>query len=238
MGEKEAGRREKLPERWLFPGGQGHLPAWSLCSPWCHPHCPGLVSPALALDLSSYAWSSSRDTCDFAFGPHLCGENETHLPPRDPTPQRQRVGGHQERPLPCGVSPLALCPVFPAQKVPSTEMSTQLSSKSFICARLAPQCPRQGWEAGSKSQSTLSWGSSPHSRVSAPSCWPRLTTPAPATHSTPVTWCGARAWPGWAHLLQLATLTPLHSGHPGLVCTCLCQHQLESRFSWKHRANY
>ena len=93
MGEKEAGRREKLPERWLFPGGQGHLPAWSLCSPWCHPHCPGLVSPALALDLSSYAWSSSRDTCDFAFGPHLCGENETHLPPRDPTPQRQRVGG-------------------------------------------------------------------------------------------------------------------------------------------------
>ena len=104
MGEKEAGRREELPERWLFPGGQGHLPAWSLCSPWCHPHCPGLVSPALALDLSSYAWSSSRDTCDFAFWPHLCGENESHLPPRDPTPQRRRVGGHQERPFPV-VSP-------------------------------------------------------------------------------------------------------------------------------------
>lgn len=52
------------------------------------PYCPGLVSPVLALDLPACAWSPSRDTSDFAFGPHLCGEDETHLPPRNPTPQR------------------------------------------------------------------------------------------------------------------------------------------------------
>lgn len=120
--------------------------------------------------------------------------------------------------------PCTLC--FPHRRSRVRRCPTQLTSKSFICSRLAPQCPGQGWEAGAKSHSTLSWGPPPIP-VSASSCWPRLTTPAPfnSFHSTHVVWGEGMA--RLAHLPQPATLTPLHSGHPVLVYTPLCQRQLE-----------
>ena len=196
------------------------------------------MSPALALHLPSCAWSSSRNTGDFAFRPHLCGEDETHLPPRDPTPEVKGGGTPGEAPSLWDQPPRPCSLCFPHRRSRVRRCPTQLSSKSFICARLAPQCPGQGWEAGAKSHSTLSWGP----------------PPVPESQHLP-------AGPGSQHLPPLPQLIPFHSrgvgrGHgqaspPSAAChtdptspwtPCpglypLCQRQLESRSSWKHRAN-
>lgn len=138
-------------------------------------------------------------------------------------PRGEGWGDTRRGPFPEGSAPSALHPVFPAQKVPSKEMSYPADIQVIHLFQAGSAMPR---EAGAKSHSTLSWGPPPIP-VSASSCWPRLTTPAPfnSFHSTHVVWGEGMA--RLAHLPQPATLTPLHSGHPVLVYTPLCQRQLE-----------
>ena len=52
--------------------------------------------------------------------------------------------GHQERPLPCGVSPCALCPVFPALKVPSKEKSYPAEFQVIHLLQAGSTMPRAG----------------------------------------------------------------------------------------------
>lgn len=157
------GRRQvegEAPRETAVPWGSGPPSRMVTLCPRCRPHCPGLLSPGLALDLASCAWISSR-------GPPVT------LPSglisvgrmRPNTPEAKGGGTPGEAPSlwcqPLCPVPCALC--SPHRRSQVRRCPTQLSFKSFICARLAPQCPGQGWEAGSKSHSTLSWGSSTHS---------------------------------------------------------------------------